>query len=560
MTLGYPENAIKVLGLDSDLTHASVDEAFSQRMNSELRKPGYGDSKVIENLHVARLELHAYIDRLVEQPRQSPECVFVFDDSPDYGFESFTVKSSSSVENSEITSKMNPVVKYILASQKNLLLHGGAGTGKSAKIKELVTHLDNVVVVAPTGTAALNLGEDVAASTIHSLFGFKLGLLGSDTSWVQSMSSQRRQKLSLIETLVIDEISMVNADVMDAINFSLQAAKKNQRPFGGARLIMVGDLYQLPPVLSNKDRELADYVKRTYGTFWFFNAKVWNSSDFDILELDKYYRQTGEFLEILKRLRKGDTLPQDIGTLNSRVISDVESTEHSIRIVGTNNEVAEVNTAKLREIDEEPRYFIGQWEVIKPLPELETARFKREVPVEEKLALKIGAQIMFVKNDDQNTETSNTPRWVNGSAGIVTGFSSHGVFVRIGDKPPILVGVSKWEFVKHEIEEEYVEQTGRFREVLRPITCLTYEQLPLVLGWAITTHKSQGKTYDSAVISIGQMSKYPGHSYVALSRVRTRKGLHLTGKVSTRDFPRDSEVHGFLQTRSAIKESELPET
>ena len=529
MALSYPENAIKTLGLYTELTHASIDEAFSQCMNSELRKPGYGDSKVIENLHVARLELHSYIDRLAEQPRQG----------------------------------IDPVVRHILSNQKNLLLHGGAGTGKSAKIKELVTHLENVVVVAPTGTAALNLGEDVAASTIHSLFGFKLGLLGSDTSWVQSMSSQRKQKLSLIDTLVIDEISMVNADVMDAINFSLQAAKKNHRPFGGARLILVGDLYQLPPVLSSKDKELADYVKRTYGTFWFFNAKVWNASDFDVLELDKYYRQTGEFLESLKRLRIGGTLPQDIHILNSRVISDAQSIENSIRIVGTNNEVAEVNTAKLQELDEEPRYFIGQWEVIRPLPEFETARFKKEVPVEEKLTLKMGAQVMFVKNDDQNTGTSNTPRWVNGSAGIVTGFSSQGVFVRIGDKiEPIDVGVSKWEFVKHEIEEEYIEETGRFREVLRPIICLTYVQLPLVLGWAITTHKSQGKTYDSAVISIGQMSKYPGHSYVALSRVRTREGLYLTGKVSPRDFPRNSEVHGFLQARQpiTIKESELPES
>jgi ATP-dependent exoDNAse (exonuclease V) alpha subunit len=518
----YPEDASKVLGLGPNFTYTSVEEAFSRLMNEELRKPRYGDSKVISKLHLARLELNLYLDGLDEQA----------------------------------------VVKHILAGHKNLLLHGGAGTGKSTKIRELVTHLDNVVVVAPTGTAALNLGEEVAASTIHSLFGFKSGLLCSDTSWVKSMSSQRRQKLSLVDTLIIDEISMVNADVIDAINLSLQEAKKSTRPFGGTRLIMVGDLYQLPPVLSNKDKELSDYVRRTYGTFWFFKAKVWNASDFEILELEKDFRQTGEFLEALKRLRESDTLPEHIALLNRRVISGFESIENSIRIVGTNNEVSEVNTAKLAEIDEEPRLFTGQWEVIQPLPELELAKFKKEVPADEKLVLKVGAQVMFVKNDDQNTEEANRPRWVNGTVGIVTGFSTDGVFVRVGgedngqDKKILKVRVSKWEFVKHELQEEYEEEKSRFKEILRPVTVLTYEQLPLVLGWAITTHKSQGKTYDSAVISIGAMSKYPGHSYVALSRVRTLEGLHLTGRVSERDFPRNGEVHGFLQGRKATTKME----
>ncbi len=328
---------------------------------------------------------------------------------------------------------------------------------------------------------------------------------------------------------------------------------------------MVGDLYQLPPVLSNKDKELSDYVRRTYGTFWFFKAKVWNASDFEILELEKDFRQTGEFLKALKRLRKSDTLPADMALLNERVISGFKSTENSIRIVGTNNEVAEVNTAKLAEIDEEPRFFTGQWEVIQPLPELELAKFKKEVPADEKLVLKLGAQVMFVKNDDQNTEEANRPRWVNGTVGIVTGFSTDGVFVRVGgekgeDKKILKVRVSKWEFVKHELQEEYEEEKGRFKEVLRPVTVLTYEQLPLVLGWAITTHKSQGKTYDSAVISIGPMSKYPGHTYVALSRVRTLEGLHLTGRVSERDFPRNGEVHGFLEGRKATTtmETALP--
>ena len=548
MALSYPENAIKTLGLDSELTHASIDEAFSQCMNSELRKPGYGDSKVIENLHLARLELHSYLDGLTG----------LRNSSSDFGFESSAANNSSRRSSAKTHKGPDQVLRDILDSDSNVLLHGGAGTGKSTRIRELVTHIDNVVVVAPTGTAALNLGEEVGASTVHSLFGFKTGLLGSDTSWIQSMSSIRKQKLALIETLIIDEISMVNADVMDAIDLTLQAAKKSSRPFGGVRLIMVGDLFQLPPVLSNRDKELLDYVKRTYGSFWFFQAKVWNATDFKLVVLGKTFRQTDdEFINRLKRLRLGAPSPQDIVWLNSRVVSDLKNSESAIRIVGTNDEVAKVNALKLEEIDEEPKYFEGKWEEIEPLTQEEIAGFKRETPVNEKLCLKVGAQVMFLKNDDQNTEGQNR-RWANGTMGIVTSFSSHGVFVRIGEKPPIIVGVSKWEFVKHEIVEEFDEETGRTRQMLRPITCLTYEQLPIDLGWAITTHKSQGKTYASAVISIGSMSKFPGHSYVALSRVSDPKGLHLTSRVSQKDFPRDNEVYGFLMSQSKKKVSEPP--
>jgi ATP-dependent exoDNAse (exonuclease V) alpha subunit len=448
-------------------------------------------------------------------------------------------------------------MKYILEGKTNLLIHGGAGTGKSTYIKELVTHIENFVVVAPTGTAALNLGEVVGASTIHSLFGFKLGLLGSDTSWAQKISSQRREKLALIETLVIDEISMVNADIMDAIDLSLQVSKKNKRPFGGVRLIMVGDLFQLPPVLNHNDKDLMEYVKLTYGSYWFFKAKVWNACDFETLILQETFRQTDrEFIDVLNRLRRGIPRTEDIDWLNKRLITDQKIAEQSIRIVGTNREAAEVNASKLHDIDEEPKHFVGNWEEVTALSEEEIARFKKETPVDEKLALKIGAQVMFVKNDDQNTD-GHKRRWVNGSMGIVTGFSSYGVFVRIGKEAPIIVGRSKWEFVKHEIEEEFVEQTGRTRQVLRPVTCLTYEQLPLDLGWAITTHKSQGKTYESAVISIGPMSKYPGHSYVALSRVSKPEGLHLTKRVSKTDFPSDDEVAGFLTGQPRILSSEL---
>lgn len=417
-------------------------------------------------------------------------------------------------ENFELSEEFVDAFDLIEYTRKNIYLTGDAGTGKSTFLKYLVENTKKkIVVLAPTGVAALNVG----GQTIHSFF--RLPPTFIQESDIRRVSHANRSLLKALDTVIIDEASMLRADLMDAVDYALRLNRDNMHiPFGGVQIVLVGDLCQLPPVV---DKGLEEIMAKEYNNPYFFNARVFDEAEVFYLELTKQYRQTdAKLIELLNCIRHKKVSDAHLKILNQRVTNE-EVDGNPVVLTMTNKDAAYINIGKLNEL-KSPEYHYEA---------TISGRFSEEgsYPAEIILKLKKGAQVMLLRNDPEH-------RWVNGTMAVVDELSDDSVKIAVdGNIYP--VPIFQWE----RIEYKYNRITGKIeKEVIG-----TFQQYPLKLAWAITVHKSQGKTFDAIVIITGRGAFAHGQIYVGLSRCRTFEGIFLLNPIEHRDIIFDERVDGF---------------
>ena len=416
------------------------------------------------------------------------------------------------------------VARFIVEkTDMSLFLTGKAGTGKTTFLREVVRHTKKkCIVLAPTGIAAVNAG----AMTIHSFFQFGIGPFIKGVIEPKSDFRINKSKLELIrnlQLLIIDEVSMVRADLMDHIDVELRRIRRNSKPFGGVQLLMIGDLQQLPPIAHGGEDEL---LRQYYKTLYFFSSAALKSMKYSCIELKTVYRQTdGHFINILNHARECTLTNQDISDLNARYIPDFSPKPEDgyIRLMTHNRQVDYVNAAEMAKLDSQP--FTFEAAVTGTFPE-------ESYPTADSLTLKKGAQVMFIKNDPER-------RFINGTLGEVKNIDKNCISVRLAESgQTIEVEPMEWQNIRYQFDDETKEisskQIGRFK------------QYPLKAAWAITIHKSQGLTFDKAIIDV-HAAFSPGQAYVALSRCRTLDGLVLSSPVSASVFMKDNAVDAYMR-------------
>lgn len=417
-------------------------------------------------------------------------------------------------------------LELIQETNQSFFLTGKAGTGKSTFLKHIVeTVSKDFVVVAPTGIAAVNVG----GVTIHSFFQFPLRPLLPEDEDIKIFwkDSEKRKIISAMETLIIDEISMVRADLIDGIDYSLRKNGGNPNlPFGGKQVVFVGDIFQLEPVTIKNSGE-QKIISEIYGSSYFYNAKVFERVSLFTVELQKVYRQTDStFISLLDKVRVKEISQTDLNRINTRVFSQSELNKNDFAItLTTKNDLAgTVNFKKLTELKTDP--FTYNAEVS---GEFEESKY----PTEPELTLKIGAQVIFIKNDTDK-------RWVNGTIGQVSGLTDTEIKVKLKDGEIYSVEKRIWENIKYQYDKE--------KKKIKQEIVGTFKQYPLKLAWAITIHKSQGLTFERVVVDFGSGTFASGQAYVALSRATSFEGLFLKQKLNSTDIYIDDEIKEFAKT------------
>jgi ATP-dependent DNA helicase PIF1 len=418
-----------------------------------------------------------------------------------------------------LSAEQQAVFDAIETTRENIFVTGRAGTGKSTLLNHLSWNTSKqIVICAPTGVAALNVG----GQTIHSLFRLPIGVIADHEI---EQVAELRKLLNTIDTLVIDEVSMVNADLLDAIDRSLrQARQKPHEPFGGVQVVLFGDPYQLAPVPGDADERA--YFQDQYRSMWFFDAKVWDDTDLRIYELNVIHRQhEDEFKHMLNAVRHGRVTAEIAGRLNSTGARPAP-TEGAITLATTNSTVTRINATALGRLP-------GKSQTARA--EISGEFGGRAYPADDSLELKIGAQVMFLRNDAEQ-------RWVNGSIGTVRRIDTT-VWVEVDGEVHSVVPA---------IWEKYRYTYSAATKALKKDIVAEFTQFPLRLAWAVTIHKSQGKSYDRAIVDLGSRSFAPGQTYVALSRITELDGLYLTRSLRPSDIIVDPNVQRFMSRAVAV--------
>lgn len=419
-------------------------------------------------------------------------------------------------------------LKIIKYSDDSLFLTGKAGTGKSTLLRYLISDFrKNFVILAPTGIAALNVG----GQTIHSFFQLEPRPYLPKDRDINELSDDKRTLIKNLDIIIIDEVSMVRADMLNAVDLSLRKNTGVNAPFGGKKMLFIGDLFQLPPVLDSRNQEEVNIVAQNYETPYFFSAKALENSKlkYHIVELTKIYRQKDKaFIDLLNNVRSNSVNQSHIDLLNSKYCPNfIQKTNDYSLILATTNDI--VNTTNSDRINSLPGDFYSFEAQI-------TGDFLRNgntrLPTDRLLNLKIGAQIMFIKNDQEK-------KWVNGTLGKITSIDNLGVKVKVNQtNEEYRVGLATWENFEYiwNKEEHTIEKkvTG------------TFTQYPLKLAWAVTIHKSQGQTFNNVIIDLGRGAFATGQTYVALSRCTSFGGIILKSRVNYGDILVDERVKQFM--------------
>lgn len=418
-----------------------------------------------------------------------------------------------------LSSQQSEVLERIENSSDHVFITGRAGTGKTTLLQAFVENTAKVVAVsAPTGVAALAVG----GQTIHSLLRLPLGIIGNRE--LGFIPKESLAVLANLDALVIDEVSMVSADVLDALDRRLrQAKRKRNTAFGGIQLIMFGDPYQLAPVVSGQAEKA--YYQDHYRSPWFFDAKVWRETEMSVQELYTIHRQAdSEFRAVLNALREGRMEAEMGRMLNEHGLRQPEDPE-LITLATTNQAATRINSAALEGLPGKAK--IAHADIEGDFGS--TAAY----PADDELVLKPGAKVMFLRNDTQGTDG---PRFVNGTLGTVVKITDSVIVDVEGES--ILVEPVTWEKVKY----DYSPTT----KVLSQDVVAEFTQFPLRLAWAVTIHKAQGKTLDAAVIDLGSRAFAPGQTYVAFSRLTSLEGLYLKRPLTPADIIVDEHVVRFM--------------
>jgi hypothetical protein len=466
-------------------------------------------------------------------------------DSPD---SSYFYRAMADVKT---TSLFDIAAAFVLHTNRHVFLTGRAGTGKTTFLKQIIEQTSkNTVVVAPTGVAAINAG----GVTIHSLFQLPLGSFiptaqrgfsaapssGTDLPTLLRnirMSKEKRRTLEELELLVIDEVSMLRADTLDAIDGVLRHFRKRlNEPFGGVQMLYIGDLHQLPPVVSDSEWSM---MSAYYQSMFFFDAHVMTGAPMVHIELDKIYRQTDEcFISILNNIRNNEATDEDLDLLNRHHDPHFypEPDEGYIILTSHNYKAEKINQGALARLDNEPYSFQGT---------LSGDFNENALPVDQKLTLKEGAQVMFIRNDKGDQR-----RYYNGKIGVISRIKNDKIYVRFPqEREEMMLEQETWRNVRYQYDE--VEDKIKEEELG------AYRQYPVRLAWAVTIHKSQGLTFERAIIDAGQ-SFAPGQVYVALSRLTSLSGLVLASPITPAAIHTEDRIAAFTQRKDELEEL-LPE-
>ena len=406
------------------------------------------------------------------------------------------------MENKIDTENKQQVLAYELIANTNssFFLTGRAGTGKTTFLRKVQKMIDKqFITLAPTGVAAILAGGD----TIHSFFGLPMDVCYPGT--MGNLNEARIQTLLHTDTIIIDEVSMVRCDIIDAIDYTLRKTLRSPQPFGGKQIIFVGDMFQLPPVVARKEEfELMQDLYHTEN-FFYYKADVIKRIRLVKIEFEKIYRQDDElFRHILDNVRLNRVTPEDLMNLNERVCQPSKEDGMVITLASRNCTADAINERCLAEIDSEEYVYEGS---------VQGTFDEKRFPVEKTMRLKVGAQVMFTRNDVQK-------RWANGTLGKIAKLTQDEVQVTTNAGDTYVVPCCSWDSFSYDYDKEA-------KKLKKEVTG-TFTQYPLKLAWAITVHKSQGMTFDKMSLDLSKGMFAAGQLYVALSRVRSLDGLYLS--------------------------------
>lgn len=413
-------------------------------------------------------------------------------------------------------------------TDKNLFITGKAGTGKSYLLREFAKQTNKkILLLAPTGISAININ----GATLHSTFGFDNLVTTPLNQLNKTTIKLKKEKISLLKVVdifIIDEISMVSADVFEKINKILQIVMNNKKVFGGKRFILFGDLFQLPPIAN---AAMTQYMKTTFGGIFFFFADAYKKGNFEFIELTINHRQEKDkiFFDILNNIRQDNVTDGDISELNKRFCDDPSELRRVIKLFSRKNDVDKTNRDELEKIKAKEYTYKSIVTFSK-----NKSKSMADFPISDELRLKVGALIMMVMNDPNK-------QWVNGTLGIVKKLTDDSITVVING---IEYNIPQAEFT----QQEAIYENGKIEYV--PI--MTVKQFPLILAYAITIHKSQGMTYQQIACDVSNTFA-TGQAYVALSRCTTLEGLYLLKKISkTSIFNIDEDIKEFYQQQTNL--------
>jgi energy-coupling factor transporter ATP-binding protein EcfA2 len=467
------------------------------------------------------------------------------------------IPAESVIQKAETAREREPrlALEYLVKTKSNVFITGPGGCGKSHLLTSLIAAVKDraVAVVAPTGTAAMNLR--VKATTANSFFKMPThdGLSFDDHT---RMSPVEKSKFKALELLVIDEISMLSADFVDAIDAKLRAARRIDKPFGGVQVFMFGDPFQLSPVPATDPLMKVKLRKKYPAGDWFFMSEAFEDGKFEVIELRVNHRvkdEDAQLIENLRKIREGKDLEIACSYFNERVGKEPLDSSY-ITLVAKHDVADPINLKEMSKLPGDTISFEGTFK--RSAPDSKATPKWEDVSIDKVLELKVGAQVMFIKNDDQGGHIvggKKVPRWANGHLGEVKEINATSGIVKvfhIASGNIYEVKTSSWDLVRHEPTRKILDH-GAIKDALDPTVQASYIQFPLRLSWALTIHKSQGQTLSSMVFD-GKGVFAAGQTYVALSRVESIQGLGLISPINPASIIVDSQVVQFMRDCTPI--------